>query len=316
MALTGITSIDDLAGGLPRGALSEIFGPPTSGRTSLIFSALAEATAARQEVCALVDATDSFDPVSAAAAGINLQRLLWVRCGEALSHCPPTVSRSSGQKFRALDCVLKTTDLLLQSGGFGMVIVDMGDVPGAMARRIPLTSWFRFRRAVENTPTVLIAIEQEPYARTCASLVLRLDARAPEPVTNAADAQSAAIPGFTPASPFSQARVGNGAVRRRWEPGYPNPQCYPDFERVPRFEKAAAGACAALEFRGKADEPSQPAGRSNCCAPRPLPNNLSLPAHARNLLVMPIGAELVHARGQKKPARRVTAFETRTAWAR
>src|SRR5512146_1288101 len=77
---SGIAQIDALTGGLPRGALTEIFGPASSGRTSMILSALAEATR-RQEVCALVDAGDSLHPESAAAAGIELQRLLWIRCG-------------------------------------------------------------------------------------------------------------------------------------------------------------------------------------------------------------------------------------------
>jgi len=58
-----------------------------------------------------------------------------------------------------------------------MVAVDFPHIPPADARRVPLTSWFRFRRVVENTPTVLLVLEQEPYARSCASLVLRLDAR-------------------------------------------------------------------------------------------------------------------------------------------
>ena len=66
------------------------------------------------------------------------------------------------------------TDLLLQGGGFGMVVLDLGDIPTESVRRIPLTSWFRFRRAVEPTLTVLLLVEQEPCAKTCASLVLRL----------------------------------------------------------------------------------------------------------------------------------------------
>ena len=78
----------------------------------------------------------------------------------------------------ALEQVLKVTDLLLQSGGFGMVVLDLGDIPVESARRVPLTSWFRFRRAVEPTATVLLLIEQEPCAKTCASLVLRLQPEA------------------------------------------------------------------------------------------------------------------------------------------
>src|SRR5207253_1290792 len=71
---------------------------------------------------------------------------------------------------------LRVTDLLLQSGGFGMVAIDLSDIPLKMARRIPLTSWFRFQRAVENTPTVLFVIGQVPCAQTCATLLLKLQA--------------------------------------------------------------------------------------------------------------------------------------------
>src|SRR5438067_408584 len=170
---SGVRKMDALTGGLPRGALTEIFGPASSGRTSLLLASLAAATR-RQEICALVDAGDAFHPESAAAAGLDLERLLWVRCasGRASGHSSGHSSERSGEK--RLEQTLKATDLLLQSGGFGMVVVDLGDIPAQVARRIPLTSWFRFRRAVENTPTVLLVLEQEPYAKTCASLVLRL----------------------------------------------------------------------------------------------------------------------------------------------
>ena len=178
---TGIAALDALTGGLPRGALSEITGPASSGRTGVMLAALAGATR-RQEVCALVDASDSFDPASAAAAGVDLERLLWVRCqrihhGENLaawSMNPPP--RTAAFAFGgALEQVLKVTDLLLQRGGFGMVVLDLGDIPAESARRVPLTSWFRFRRAVEPTATVLLLVEQEPCAKTCASLVMRLE---------------------------------------------------------------------------------------------------------------------------------------------
>ena len=179
---TGIATLDALIGGLPRGALSEIAGPSSSGRTGVMLATLAAATR-REEVCALVDASDSFDPPSAAAAGVNLERLLWVRCHERLKPQVASVkSRSStnaGFAFgAALEQVLKVTDLLLQEGGFGIVVLDLGDIPVESARRVPLTSWFRFRRAVKPTATVLLLLEQEPCARTCASLVLRLQPEA------------------------------------------------------------------------------------------------------------------------------------------
>jgi hypothetical protein len=66
-------------------------------------------------------------------------------------------------------------DLLIQAGGFGMVAVDLSDVPTRTVRQVPLNAWFRFRRAIEDTPTILLMIEQESNAKTCASLVLRLE---------------------------------------------------------------------------------------------------------------------------------------------
>lgn len=153
---TGISEVDALAGGLPRGALTEFFGPPCSGRTSLLFSALSVRTTSA-EACALIDGCDAFDPHSAAAGGIDLKQLLWVRC------------RTMEQSFRA-------TDFLLQAGGFGFIALDLSDVPREMVHRVPLDTWFRFRRAVEGTPTILLVLEQEPHAKTCASLVLRVNA--------------------------------------------------------------------------------------------------------------------------------------------
>lgn len=173
---TGVAALDALTGGLPRGALSEIAGPASSGRTGVMLAALAQATG-RREVCALVDASDSFDPASAAAAGVDLERLLWVRCNERTS-LPSHKDHAPRAALGRLEQVLKVTDLLLQGGGFGMVVLDLGDIPAESARRVPLTSWFRFRRAVEPTATVLLLIEQEPCAKTCASLVVRLERQA------------------------------------------------------------------------------------------------------------------------------------------
>jgi hypothetical protein len=165
MLATGIAQLDALTGGLPRGALSEVIGPASSGRTSIMLAALAAASA-REEACALVDASDAFDPHSAAAAGVDLKRVLWVRCGTRETR---NVRRET---HRSVEQALKSADLLLQSGGFGVVVIDLADVPPEVARRVPLTSWFRFRRAVERTPTVLLVIEQEAFAKNCAALVI------------------------------------------------------------------------------------------------------------------------------------------------
>jgi recA bacterial DNA recombination protein len=179
MISSGVREIDALTGGLPRGCLTEICGPPSSGRTSVLLAALAAATQ-RQEVCALVDISDAFNPHSAAAAGVNFERLLWVRCGHLRKQSSPQRHRNT-EKIEKIEGpveqALRVTDLLLQSGGFGLVIIDLGDTPLKMARRIPLTSWFRFQRAVEYTPAVLFVISQVPCAQTCASLLLKVSGK-------------------------------------------------------------------------------------------------------------------------------------------
>ena len=87
MASSGISALDHLTGGLPRGCLTEICGAASSGRTSVMLAALAAATR-RGEFCALLDASDALDPYSVAAAGVDLDRFLWVRCGRT-KHCLP-----------------------------------------------------------------------------------------------------------------------------------------------------------------------------------------------------------------------------------
>jgi hypothetical protein len=171
MISSGVPELDRLTGGLPRGCLTEICGPASSGRSSVLLATLAAATQ-RQEVCALVDASDSFNPVSAAAAGIDFERLLWVRCG---MDSTATKKRLTPNPLMVpIEQALRVTDLLLQSVGFGLVIIDLGGIPFRAARRVPLTTWFRFQRAVENTPTVLLTVTEAPCAQSSASLLLRL----------------------------------------------------------------------------------------------------------------------------------------------
>ncbi len=149
---TGLAEIDSALGQIPRGALTEFCGPRSCGRTSLLLATLAAATA-RQEVCALVDSSDAFDPESAAAAGVDLGRLLWVRCGGNAGHA------------------LKSAEWLAHGGGFGVLVLDLADLD---THRLPFTVWFRLQRAVEHTRTALVVIDREPSARTSASLVFSL----------------------------------------------------------------------------------------------------------------------------------------------
>jgi recombination protein RecA len=276
---SGVAPIDALAGGLPRGCLTEITGLASSGRTSVLLATLATATQ-RGEICALIDAADAFDPTSGAAAGIDFDRLLWVRCTgtspqkdnakspvksnpdltnsaqsfrspQRSSSNPSPSSRATRREPRPsrqlresrdgyvtapthraaadaqgvrnffhstpesgahamtaqadfflsagphphlenaftedplavwkrrlmedpVEQALRAADLLLQSGGFGMIAIDLGGIPAKTARRIPLATWFRFRRVIEPTPTVMLLIDECPCAQACASLSLQM----------------------------------------------------------------------------------------------------------------------------------------------
>lgn len=289
-----------LGGGLPVGAITELAGIAGSGRTTLAF-AYAAAVARDGRVLAWVDAGDTLDPASAALNGVELSRLLWVRCkgesesqtelaqsvrptsfaGESLptsvkgcgsphprnevkgmpeavnamlqSHgglldhhtrrerksigtpgmpnrpfgkvtdreeqrpsdrqpsrkewslaheprCaepqphrrktdevkapPPRVAqatptmtyakRKAAMPWSALDNALRATDLLLQSGGFGLIVLDLGDVPVEQSWRIPMSTWFRYRAACERSRASLLVLTQHPCARSSAELVMRM----------------------------------------------------------------------------------------------------------------------------------------------
>src|SRR5208283_477520 len=86
----------------------------------------------------------------------------------------PSNGSGFGRWESQLGQMLKVTDLLLQSNGFGMIALDLGDVPAQNARRIPLASWFRFRRAVEHTPTALLVLERQPIAGSCSSVLVKV----------------------------------------------------------------------------------------------------------------------------------------------
>lgn len=191
---TGVAQLDGMTSGIPRGCLTEICGPPSSGKTSVLLAAMAAATL-REESCVLIDASDSFDPESGAAAGVDFAKLLWVRCGSPqcsslspvvkdvpknLNHREHRVAQRFNRGRNVSECrleqVLKAADLVLQSGGFGLVVLDLAGIPETFVRRISLASWFRFQRAVEHTKTALLVVSEIACAQTCAALVLKLSA--------------------------------------------------------------------------------------------------------------------------------------------
>jgi recombination protein RecA len=139
---------------IPRGALTEILGPESSGRTSLMCSLLAEA-AARQEICAYIDVDGALDFRTAADAGVRLSQLLWVRTN-------------------TLEHALKAADLLANAGGFGLIALDLGDVPEIQLQRVPLAAWFRLRHTIENTRTSIVTLARRRHAHPCSQLKVEL----------------------------------------------------------------------------------------------------------------------------------------------
>jgi hypothetical protein len=156
---SGVQSVDQLLnGGFPRAAMNEVSGAPSSNRTALVVSTLAQALAAG-ECGAWIDASGAFDPNSAAEGGIELDRVLWINC--------------RGNAERAL----KATDLLLHGGGFGVMVLDLSDIPETIVRRIALASWFRLRNAAEETGTALLVMTPLAQARSCSAVCIELSPR-------------------------------------------------------------------------------------------------------------------------------------------
>jgi hypothetical protein len=232
-AVTGIPALDAvLGGGLPLGAITELAGPECSGRTTLALAFVAGLTQAGR-VCAWIDVSDALDPESVAASGVDLARLLWVRCGGAAQSracpqpgfatqvnsvvsdkCPtrvrheepevsfeprcaeprPTVRRKNQEAvpsvslvpvhewqrsqprkpWSRLDQALRATDLLLQSGGFSAIVLDMGSIAPEFALRVPLATWFRYRASAERTQASVVLLTQQACAKSSAGLMLRL----------------------------------------------------------------------------------------------------------------------------------------------
>jgi recombination protein RecA len=172
VAASGIGSLDArLGGGFPRGHMSELVGPRSSGRTSLVLQMMAAATA-RGELVGLVDALDMLDVESAVAAGVDLDRVLWVR-----GHVVVNPGLCSDLNQRALEQAVRAFTLILQAGNFGLVVLDLAEAPAPAVRRLPFTTWLRLQRIVEGSPTASLIVGAEPMARSSAGLTLELGVR-------------------------------------------------------------------------------------------------------------------------------------------
>ena len=254
---TGIRAVDELLnGGLPLGAITEVVGPECSGRTALALSFVARVTQ-DGKACAWIDVSNALHPESAAAAGVCLSRMLWVRCGldrrssiEADPHpvsipdeyfTPPAIKkglhggsfgphprtevkglseavsglldsnsyaprcaepqrkvrpqrevfepvspkrfqktlRASLKPLSRVEQALRVTDLLLQTGGFSAIVMDLGSIAPEHATRVPAATWFRYRAAAERTQASILLLTQHTCAQSSADLVLRIKAGDP-----------------------------------------------------------------------------------------------------------------------------------------
>jgi recombination protein RecA len=253
VASTGVAEVDALLeGGLPVGAITEMVGAESSGRTSLALSFLA-GTTRTGSVGAWIDVLNTLDPESAASAGVDLSRVLWVRCGASASkaraaaeyrfaipekyfvaaaakkglhgggcgghprgevkgladavggllrpeaiaprcaepqrkvrperetftpvpqlRAPRTKPQAQGGKpWVRIEQALRAADLLLQAGGFSVIVLDMAGITPEHASRVPLATWFRYRAAAERTRASLLLLTQHSCAKSSAELLLR-----------------------------------------------------------------------------------------------------------------------------------------------
>lgn len=165
-----------LEGGWPRGHLSELCGPPSAGRTTLLLGTLAAATGG--ELAALVDAADRFDPAPAAARGVVLDRLLWVRGRvpdrRRIVYEPGGSASSPRRGDRPLTQAIRAFDLILRAGGFALVVLDLSGVPARVIKGLPFTTWLRLGRIVEGSRTSALVLVDSPAARSAGGVSLEL----------------------------------------------------------------------------------------------------------------------------------------------
>ena len=195
---TGLPDLDaHLRSGVPRGQMSEIVGPRSSGRTTLALQLLAAATR-DGELVAFVDTFDRLDVASLVAAGADLSRVLWIR-GQAMSRTDAAIDpqgtrnlaeSAGGRRLvgvrsaavdsvveRTIDRALKALNLVLQAGGFGIVVLDLADAPPVALQRLPFTTWLRVQRAVESRDTACVLMASAPVSRSAGGVTLSLAGR-------------------------------------------------------------------------------------------------------------------------------------------
>ncbi|ODS56140.1 MAG: hypothetical protein ABS36_06905 [Acidobacteria bacterium SCN 69-37] len=209
---TGWLAVDHrLGGGWSLGALSEVVGASSSGRTHLLLATLAQATRQGQ-VVALVDALDRFDPATAAAAGVCLDRVLWVR------GAPVMVEQARpGVIEQAVKQAVRAGDQILRAGGFAVVALDLRDIPARCLQALPSITWLRLAQVVEPQDTVALLLADAPVGRSARGVSVLLEGRA---VWQGDQVQSRRLAGFQPSWVVRSATgvtTGEASRRTAWE---------------------------------------------------------------------------------------------------
>lgn len=188
---SGLPLVDErIGGGWPLGAISEVVGARSSGRTGVLLATLA-AAAARGQVVALVDTLDRLDPRSAADAGLDVSRVLWVR------GAPLTIGTARPALIdQAIRQGLRACDLILRAGGFAVVALDLCDIPPRRLQAVPAVTWLRLAHANEGRDTVGLLGSDVPIGRSARGVSVRIEATA---CWSGASAQARRLSGFTPA---------------------------------------------------------------------------------------------------------------------
>jgi hypothetical protein len=155
---TGMGELDRvLGGGWPRGAVSELWGARGQGRTAVLLASLAAALR-REETVALVDLGGTFDPRTARRVGVPLERLLWVRTVNDRDQIGQAIDAGRAQQRRPSRRALAAAEAIVAAGGFGLVVLDFGEVTPA----VPSAAWLRLRRLVGAPGTVLLVVSPRP----------------------------------------------------------------------------------------------------------------------------------------------------------
>jgi RecA/RadA recombinase len=184
---TGVPALDAVFGGWRVGEICELTGARSSGRTTVLIATLAAATA-RGEIVGLVDVLDRFDPVIAAAAGVDLNRVLWAR-GATLTvelARPAMLEQSVHRAIRAFD-------LIIRAGGFGIVALDLAGMPARVLQMLPFTTWMRLAHATEGRQTVGLIVGDIAVGRSARGVSVHLRA---SPQWVGASPQSRRFSGF------------------------------------------------------------------------------------------------------------------------